>query len=61
MYLNDDQLVTEKQVFIHKDKLTYTEEQLHKGKLDDDTATHYLQTTNCFTLDAVCEKIKIIK
>ena len=30
MYLNDDKLVPEKPVFIEKDKLTYTEEQLHK-------------------------------
>ena len=61
MYLNDDQIVPEQPVFIDTDKLTYTEEQLHKSKLDDDTATYYPQNKHLFTPDAICEKRKIIK
>ena len=56
MYLNDDQLVHETPVFIEKDKLTYKEEQLHKGKLNGDTTTYYHQNTHLFTPDAICKK-----
>ena len=58
MYLNDDKLVPEKPIFIRKDKLDYTEQQLHKGKLDDDKATCSPQNINCFTPDAISEKRK---
>ena len=56
MHLTDDQLVPEKLIFIEKDKLTYTEEQLHKGKLDGDIVTYYNQNTHLFKPDAVCKK-----
>ena len=58
MYSNDYQLVPKKPVFIEKDKLTDTEEQLHKGKLDGDTTTYYDQNTHILTPDAVCKKKK---
>ena len=44
-----------------KCKLCFTDEQLHKDKLDNNTTIYYKQNKNIFVPDAVCKKRKLIK
>ena len=46
---------------LDKSNLEYDEDDLHKGKLDDDTTIYYQQDKHTFTPDALCRKRKIIK
>ena len=60
-YLNDDKLIPEVPIVIHKSNIQYNEEDLHKDKLDGDTTVYYNYPKHTFTVDAVCKKRKLIK
>jgi hypothetical protein len=60
-HLNDKSLVPEYVIKIDKEDLTYSEADLHRGKLDGDETVYYKSKKHLFTVDACCRKKKIIE
>ena len=60
-YLNDKDLEEESPIHVDKCKLCFTDEQLHKDKLDNNTTIYYKQPKHIFVPDAIDKKRKVIK